>query len=121
LAVAKSAQRSSSLDLAPGRAGIFEAIREYIYSMGRQLSHLMGTAGTIVTLLLWFCLLNPPRADRFVNGLAGREHEYLIVLGAALLATVAAFVAAIRGSKWWYLAVALSSGTLAFFTIRLAA
>jgi hypothetical protein len=68
--------------------------------------------------MLWLCLLNPPRADRFVNSLAGREHEYLIVLGGALLATGATFLA-IRASAWWYLGVALSSGTLAFFAIRL--
>jgi hypothetical protein len=93
----------------------------YIYSMGRQLLHLMGTAGVLVSLMLWLCLLNPSKADRFVNSLAGREHEYLIVLGGALLATGATFLAAIRASAWWYLGVALSSGTLAFFAIRLSA
>jgi hypothetical protein len=71
--------------------------------------------------LLWLSLLNPPAADRLMDSLAGSQHEYKIVLGAALLATVFAFVAAIRGSKWWYVGVALSSGTLAFFTISLSA
>ena len=94
-------------------------IREYSYNMGRQLSHLMGTTGIIVILLLWLSVLNPARADRFVNGLAGAQHEYKIVLGGGLLATALLFVAAVRGSRWWYLGVALSSGTLAFFTISL--
>lgn len=49
----------------------------------------------------------------------GPQHEYKIVLGAGLLATAFAFVAAIRGSKWRYVGVALSSATLAFFTYSL--
>ncbi len=84
--------------------------------MGRQFSHLLGTIGMLVVMLLWLSLLNPPKADRFVNGFAGARHEYKIVLGAALLAALFSLVAAIRGSKWWYIGVALSSGTLAFFT-----
>ena len=81
----------------------------------------MGTIGMIAILLLWLSLLNPPRSDRFINSLAGAQHEYKIVLGGALLATALTFVAAVRSSRWWYLAVALSSGTLAFFTISLSA
>lgn len=87
--------------------------------MGRQFSHLLGVIGMILIVLLWVSLLSPPRADRFVDSLAGAQHEYKIVLGAAFLATVLAFVAATRASRWWYLGVALPSGTLAFFTIRL--
>jgi hypothetical protein len=88
--------------------------------MGRQFSHLMGATGMILILLLWLSLLNPAKADRFVDSLAGAQHEYKIVLGAGMLATVLACGAAVRGSRWWYLGVALSSGTLAFFTISLA-
>jgi hypothetical protein len=87
--------------------------------MGRQVSHLLGAAGMLLTMLLWVSLLSPVRADRLANSLAGSQHEYKIVLGAALLATVLAFVAAVRGSKWWYIGVALASGTLAFFTYNL--
>ena len=87
--------------------------------MERPFSHLLGTTGLVLTMLLWLSLLNPPRADHLVNSLAGPQHEYKIVLGAALLAVVLAFVAAIRGSKWWYIGVVLSSGTLAFFTYTL--
>jgi len=83
--------------------------------MGRYLSHLLGTTGMLLTMLLWLSLLNPPRADRFVDSLAGPLHEYKVVLGTALFATVLVFVAAIRGSKLWYVGVALSSATLAFF------
>jgi hypothetical protein len=54
-----------------------------------------------------------------VNSLAGPQHEYKIVLGVALLATVLALVASIRGSRWWCVGLALSSATLAFFTYRL--
>jgi len=38
-------------------------------------------------MLLWLSLLNPPKADHLANSLAGSQHEYKIVLGAALLAT----------------------------------
>ena len=89
--------------------------------MGRHLSHLLGTTGMIVIMLLWLSLLNPHKADQLVDSLAGPQHEYKIVLGAALLATVFSFVAAIRGAKWWYFGVALSLGTLGFFTFALSA
>ena len=87
--------------------------------MSRQLSHLLGTIGMLITMLLWLSLLNPPKADRFVDHLAGSQYEYKIVLCAAMLSAVFSFIAAVRGSKWWYLGVALSSGTLAFFTYSL--
>jgi len=91
----------------------------YICDMGRQLSHLLGATGMLLTMLLWLSLLNPHRADHLANSLAGSQHEYKIVLGAALLATVFSFVGATRASKWWYIGVVLSSGTLAFFTYSL--
>jgi hypothetical protein len=75
----------------------------------------------LLAMLLWLSLLNPPRADHLVDSLAGPQHEYKIVLGAALLATVLSFIAAIHASKWWYIGVVLSSGTLAFFTYTLSA
>jgi hypothetical protein len=89
--------------------------------MGRQLSHLLGTAAMLLVALLWLSLLNPPRADRLFDSLAGPQHEYKIVLGAAFLSTLFSFIAAIRGSRWWYIGVALSSGTLAFFAYTLSA
>jgi hypothetical protein len=94
-------------------------VKAYICDMGRQFSHLLGSVGMLLIVLLWLALINPPRADRFVNSLAGPQHEYKIVLGAALLATLFAFVASVRASKWWYIGVAISSGTLAFFTYTL--
>jgi hypothetical protein len=87
--------------------------------MSRQFSHLLGTIGMLITLLLWLSLINPPKADRFVDNLAGSQNEYKMVLGAALLSTVFSFIAAVRGSKWWYVGMALSSATLAFFTYTL--
>jgi len=75
----------------------------------------------LLAMLLWLSLLNPPKADHLVNSLAGSRHEYKVVLGAALLSMVFSFIAAMRGSKWWYIGVALSSGTLAFLTYSLAA
>jgi hypothetical protein len=92
-----------------------------ICDVGRHFSHLLGATGMVLTLLLWLSLLNPPRADRLVDCIAGPQHEYKIVLGAALLATVFSCVAAIQGAKWWYFGVALSVGTLAFFTFVLSA
>jgi hypothetical protein len=94
-------------------------LRAYIPDMGRPFSHLLGTVGMLLVMGLWLSLLNPPRADHLVDILAGPQHEYKIVLGAALLSVVFSFIAAVRGSKWWYLGVALSSGTLAFFTYSL--
>ena len=87
--------------------------------MGRQFSHLLGTTGALLTVLLWLSLLNPSKADHFIDTLAGAQHEYKIVLGAALLATAIAFVAAVSGSKWWYVGMVFSLGTLAFFTYSL--
>jgi hypothetical protein len=89
--------------------------------MSRQFSHLLGTIGMLMTMLLWLSLLNPPKADRFFDNLAGSEHEYKIVLCIALLSVVLSFIAAVRGSKWWYVGMALSSATLAFFTYTLSA
>jgi hypothetical protein len=91
----------------------------YICRMSRQLSHLLGTIGMLITMLLWLSLLNPPKADRFVDHLAGSQYEYKIVLCAAMLSAVFSFIAAVRGSKWWYVGVAFSSATLAFFTYTL--
>jgi spore maturation protein SpmA len=93
----------------------------YIRDMGRQFSHLLGTTGMLLTMLLWLSLLKPQKADHFVDSLAGSQHEYKIVLGATLLSTVFSFIAAIRGSKWWYVGLAFSSATLAFFTYSLSA
>lgn len=95
--------------------------RQLQSDMGRQLPHPMGAVGIIAILGLWLCLLHPAGADRFVNHLAGAQHEYKIVFGVGLVAMVLTFTAAVRGSRWWYLGVALSSGTLAFFTIKLSA
>jgi hypothetical protein len=89
--------------------------------MKRASSHLLGTIGMLITMLLWLPLLSPPKADRFVDHLAGSQHEYKIVLSAALLSVLLSFIAAVRGSKWWYAGVALSSATLAFFTYALSA
>src|ERR1039458_8591759 len=69
--------------------------RAYSFDMGRQLSHLLGAIGMLLSMVLWLSLLNPSRADHFVDSVAGPQHEYKIVLGAALLATVFAFVAAV--------------------------
>jgi uncharacterized membrane protein YagU involved in acid resistance len=87
--------------------------------MGRQFSHLLGTAGMLLTLLLWGSLLDPSKADHLVNSLAGSQHEYTVVFGVALFSIVFSFIAAIRGTKWWYIGMALSLGTLAFFTYSL--
>ena len=87
--------------------------------MGRAFAHLLGTIGMLLTVLLWAALLAPHMADRLVDNFAGSQHEYKIVLGAGLLAVVLSFTAAIRGAKWWYVGVALSIGTLGFFTYML--
>ena len=73
----------------------------------------------MLTAALWLSLLNARAADRYIDSLAGAQHEYKIVLGAGLLANMLTFLAALRGSKWWHLGVALASGTLAFFVVSL--
>ncbi len=95
------------------------SLSEYISDMGRHFSHMLGTVGMLLVMLLWLSLLNPPRADHLANSLAGSQHEYAIVLGAALLSLVFSLIAAIRSSKLWFVGVALSSGTLAFFAYSL--
>ena len=87
--------------------------------MRAAVANSLGTIGMMVTLALWLSLLRPHLADRIIDGLAGPQHEYKIVLGAAIIATVLAFVAAVMGSRWWYAGVALASGTLAFFVVNL--
>ena len=72
-----------------------------------------------ITALLWLSLLDASRVDHLVDSLAGAQHEYKIVLGTAFLAVALMFVAAIRGTKWWFLGLALSLGTLGFFTYAL--
>ena len=73
----------------------------------------------LLTSLLWLSLLDAGRADRVVDSLVGAHNEYKIVLGTALLAVTLAFVAAVRGAKGWLLGLAVSVGTLGFFTYAL--
>jgi len=87
--------------------------------MARAIANLFGTIAMLLTVLLWLSLLDAGRADRYVDHLAGAHNEYKIVLGTALLAVVLAFVAAIRGAKTWILGLAVSVGTLGFFTYAL--
>ena len=87
--------------------------------MSRAYAHLLGTIAMLLTLLLWLALLDVGTADRLVDRLAGPQNEYKIVLGTGLLAVVLAFVAAVRGAKGWLAGLALSLGTLGFFTYAL--
>jgi len=87
--------------------------------MVRALAHVLGAIGLLLTSLLWLSLLDAGRVDRFVDSLAGAQHEYKIVFGTAFVAVVLVFVAAIRGAKWWFLGFAFSVGTLGFFTYSL--
>ena len=87
--------------------------------MARAVANLLGTIAMLLTTLLWLSLLDAGWADRFVDQLVGAHNEYKIVLGTALLAVMLAFVAAIRGAKGWLLGLAVSVGTLGFFTYAL--
>jgi hypothetical protein len=88
--------------------------------MARAFAHVLGTVAMLLTVLLWVSLLNPHMADRLADKIAGAQNEYKMVLGAGLLAAGFSFAAAIRGARWWYVGVALSLGTLGFFTYILA-
>jgi hypothetical protein len=46
-------------------------VTAYIPDMGRPFSHLLGTVGMLLVMLLWISLLNPPKADHLVDSLAG--------------------------------------------------
>jgi len=87
--------------------------------MARAWTHFLGAIGLFLTSLLWLSLLDAGRVDRFVDSLAGAQHEYKIVFGTAFVAVVLLFVAAIRGVKWWFLGFAFSVGTFGFFTYSL--
>ena len=87
--------------------------------MTRLIAHLLGTAALGVVGLMWLSLLDARMADRVVDSLFGAQNEYKVVLGAGMVATVMAFIAALRGAKWWFVAVALALGTLGFFTFAL--
>ncbi len=88
--------------------------------MARAFANLLGTIAMLLTGLLWLSLLSAGRADRIIDGLAGAQNEYKVVLGAAFLAVVLVLVAATRGAKWWFVGLAFSVGTLGFFTYALA-
>ena len=87
--------------------------------MSRAFAHLAGTISMLLTAILWLCLLDPGKADRMVDNLAGFRNEYRVVLGAGLVAVMLSFVAAIRAARWWYVALVCSLGTLGFFTYAL--
>lgn len=90
-----------------------------IYAMPRALAHLSGTIAMLLTGLIWLSLLDAGRADRLVDNLAGAANEYRVVLGAAFLAVILVFIAAIRGARWWFLGLAFPAGTLGFLTYTL--
>jgi len=87
--------------------------------MSRAFAHLAGAISMLLTAILWLCLLDPGKADRIVDNLAGFRNEYRVVLGAGLVAVLLSFVAAIRAARWWYAALGCSLGTLGFFTYAL--
>jgi len=85
----------------------------------RAWAHLAGSISMLLTMLLWLSLLDPLKADRIVDSLAGFRNEYRLVLGAGLLAVLLSLVAAVRAARWWYVAVMCSLGMLGFFTYAL--
>ena len=87
--------------------------------MARALSDLFGTVAMVLSTLLWLSLLHAGWADHFVDKLFGLQNEYRVVLGAALLAVILAFLAAMRGARWWFIGLAYSVATLGFFTYAL--
>jgi len=87
--------------------------------MTRLIAHLLGAAAMVVVGLMWLSLLDARMADRVVDGLFGAQNEYKVVLGAGMVATVMAFIAALRGTKRWLVGVALALATLGFFTFAL--
>jgi len=86
---------------------------------GSRLAYALGAIGLLLTSLLWLSLLDAGRVDRLVDRLAGAQHEYKIVLGTGFLAVALVFVAAIRGTKWWFFGLAFSVATLGFFMYTL--
>ena len=87
--------------------------------MWRAFAHLAGTLSVLLTMLLWLSVLDAGKADRIVDNVVGFQNEYRAVLGAGLFAVFLSFVAVIRATKWWYVGVMFSLGTLGFFTYAL--
>jgi hypothetical protein len=42
-------------------------VETHIFTMGRQVSHLLGTIGTPLVMLIWLSLLNPAKARARVH------------------------------------------------------
>ena len=83
--------------------------------MSRQIrrSTITGAVGALCLGVFWFALLMPARADALLRpyGL----YVWLVVLASALVLTA---VAAILGSKRWFVVTALGAITFAGFFVR---
>ena len=87
--------------------------------MTRALAHFAGTIALLLTMLLWFSLLDAHRADQVVDNAVGFRNEYRAILGGGLLAVFLSLLATIRGARWWLVQLVFSVGTLGFFTYAL--
>jgi len=74
---------------------------------GRR-SPIIGCAGVLCLALFWAAKFSPA----FANTLPGSSFGKLVVFGIFLASAPLTIVAAVRGSKWWWVAVAASAITL---------
>jgi hypothetical protein len=69
----------------------------------------VGWSGALCLAIYWTARFAPDVADRFVSSSFGKFAVFSAVLASVPLTTIAA----IKGSKWWYVVVAAGAITLA--------
>jgi hypothetical protein len=75
-----------------------------------QTNFLLGILGSVFLTLLWLAgRTAPEKIDKLL-----RPYGLFILFGALVASIVLPAVAAIRGSKWWFLVVAASLATAAY-------
>lgn len=91
-----------------------------IYNKGmpeaERQSTLVGCIGVLCLALWWAARFVPEVADMFPVSSFGK----FVVFGTFLAGVPLTIIAAIRGSKWWWVAVAASAITLADVYVHLA-
>jgi hypothetical protein len=80
----------------------------------KRYSAIVGSVGVLCLAIYWTAWLAPDIADTFALSSFGK----FVVFGALLAGALLTTIAAIRGSRWWLVAVAASLVTIADVYIR---
>ena len=76
-----------------------------------RLNAVVGCVGITCLAFFWICALVPSVADILPNSSPGK----IVVVSIFVASLPLTIVAAIRGSRWWWIAVAASAITLYLF------